>query len=290
MKTIDIHTHGIGGYDTHTKDPEEILAMASIHGSSDVSAIVPTIYSGTLEEMRSQLATIKRAMEAQAEHRSSDAGAAVILGAHLEGPFLNPIRAGALDPATFIEPGEYPLRSLVEGFEDVIKIITVAPELSGGPELITRCAKAGISVSMGHTDATFHEAEAGFHHGAKGITHFMNAARPFHQREPGIIGFGLLNPHIFVELIADPFHLHPRSIELVFRLKDPSKIMIVSDTVKETPVMVRDRRKEAIIDGNGALKGGSMTVTEAAQRLMSLDFDKDAVTRAAGTNQAVYLG
>lgn len=65
MKTIDIHTHGIGGYDTRTNDPEKILAMARIHGSSDVSAIVPTIYSGTLEEMRSQLAAIKRAMEAR---------------------------------------------------------------------------------------------------------------------------------------------------------------------------------------------------------------------------------
>lgn len=172
----------------------------------------------------------------------------------------------------------------------MVKIITIAPELAHGPELITRCAEAGIIVTMGHTDATFHEAEAGFHHGAKGITHFMNAVRPFHQREPGIIGFGLLNPHIFVELIADPFHLHPRSIEIVFRLKDVSKIMIVSDTVKETPVMIRDRGKGAIMDGNGALKGGSMTVTEAARRLMTLGFDKDAVTRAAGTNQGVYLG
>ncbi len=162
------------------------------------------------------------------------AGQAKIIGVHLEGPFLNPAKCGSLNAMTFIEPSEKPFSELVEGFEDIIKIITMAPELDGAPMLIKRISDVGIIVNMGHSDATFEEAEKGFHSGARGITHIFNAMRGFHHREPGIAGFGLLNNDIFIEVIADPFHLHRATLELILKVKNPKRIIIVSDMVRES--------------------------------------------------------
>jgi N-acetylglucosamine-6-phosphate deacetylase len=117
-------------------------------------------------EMRAQLGAVKSAMEEQ-RRNGPDRDEAAILGAHLEGPFLNPGRHGALDPRMFLEARDYHLESITDGFEDIIRIITVSPELDGALRLIRLCADKGITVSMGHSEATFAEAEAGFHHGQR---------------------------------------------------------------------------------------------------------------------------
>ena len=249
MRTIDIHTHGIGDYDTRTTLAEDILEIARIQGSHGVSEILPTIYSGPINEMRKNMAAVKEAMERQIAdfgmrngliptkegHAEWDfqiptpetAGlenSSQILGVHLEGPFLNPLRCGALDSASFLDPTLDNLSRLIEGFGDIVKIITLAPELDGATRLIKAVTDKGITVSMGHSDATYLEAEAGFHAGAKGITHIFNAMCPFHHREPGIAGFGLMNRHVYVEMIADPFHLYLETIKLIFAVKDPRRL------------------------------------------------------------------
>ena len=243
MQTIDIHTHGIDGVDTRTGNVDAILAIAEIHGTSGVTKIVPTLYSSPLREMRAQMETVRKAMEFQKKsvpprtagaERGQGGAPARILGIHLEGPFLNPVKCGALDAPSFSEPGEYALMELLEGFEDIVKIITVAPEIRGAISLIKKMSGMGIVVSMGHSDATYAEAESGFQAGARGITHIFNAMRGMHHREPGIAGFGLLNRDIYIEVIADPYHLHPKTLELVFKIKNRNRILLVSDTVKET--------------------------------------------------------
>jgi N-acetylglucosamine-6-phosphate deacetylase len=287
MRVIDVHTHGLGGYDTTAALPEEILKIAEIHGSYGVSAIVPTIYPAPVDAMRAQIGAVKKAMEVQGG-TGKGVGDAKILGVHLEGPFLNPLRPGALDPSTFISPQGDAYRAIVEGFEDVVRIVTVSPELDGAPGLIKEMADAGVVVSMGHSDATFMEAEAGFHHGARGITHLFNAMRAYHHREPGIAGFGLLNRGVYVEVIGDPHHLHPGAIEMIFRMKDPSKIVIVSDSVEDTGVR-EDRDGGGLRDRSGTLTGGAMTVTEAARRLTRMGFDEEAVRRCITANPEAYL-
>ena len=133
---------------------------------------------------------------------------------------------------------------------------------------------------MGHSDATFSEAEAGFHAGARGITHIFNAMRSFHHREPGIAGFGLINKDIYIEVIADPFHLHPKTLELIFKTKSPEKIIIVSDSVKETPSIPLSSRRgkgrgKGVTDTHkGKLLGGSMTIIESSRRLIQMGFDE----------------
>lgn len=300
MKTIDIHTHGIDGFDTRSGADDDILKIAEISGSYGISEIVLAIYPSSIEVMRENMMTIKKAMEkqdtgymmqdigfeAKKDQTSGIMHQASIIGVHLEGPFLNPTKCGALNGATFIEPTEHNFEKLIDGFEDIVKIITIAPEIRGALQLIKKASDRGIIVSMGHSDATFSEAEAGFNAGAKGITHIFNAMRGFHHREPGIAGFGLMNKDIYIEVIADPFHLHPETLNLIFEMKHHEKIIIVSDSVKATKTLPIN---QCVTDEQGRLQGGSMTIVESSKRLIQMGFDEDIVTRCITTNPERYL-
>src|SRR5208282_4492618 len=158
VKIIDVHTHGLGGHDTRTPDKKEILAIAAAHGALGVAGIVPAIYPAAIKVMRKHMDAVRKAMELQktGAHTKSR-----IIGVHLEGPFLNPLQCGALDATAFLEPTEYHLQKLIEGFEDMVKIITVAPELKGAAGIIRKIADKGIIPSMGHSAATYIEAENG---------------------------------------------------------------------------------------------------------------------------------
>jgi N-acetylglucosamine-6-phosphate deacetylase len=284
MKTIDIHTHGIGGYDTRSADVNHILKIAAIQGSCGVLEIVLTIYPDVIRVMRENMEMIKKAMEIQ--NAAITSGQAKIIGIHLEGPFLNPAKCGSLNATTFIGPSEKPFRELIEGFENMVKIITVAPELEGAPGLIKKISVQGIIVSMGHSDATYEEAEKGFDAGAKGITHLFNAMHGFHHREPGIAGFGLLHKDIYIEIIADPYHLHQATLELILRIKNPQRIIIVSDTVRESKTSLEEK---AVTDSYGKLLGGGMTVLESAQRLIATGYNEEIIMGCITENPHRYL-
>jgi len=308
MKITDIHTHGIGGYDTRTTTEEHILKIAEIQGSYGISDILLTIYPSSIQGMREHMETVRKAMETQqssvqshqsglknqnTSQRSTSVGPfsddyrpATIAGIYLEGPFLNPLQCGSLNAENCIEPTEYAFKELTEGFEDIVKIITVAPEIPGALRLVKKISDMSVLVSMGHSDATYAEAEEGFRAGAKGITHIFNAMRGFHHREPGIAGFGLSNQEVYVEIIADPFHLHDRVIDLVFKIKNPEKIIIISDTVKET---VKEHRRSGVRDDRGKLLGGSMVVTESAKRLIKRGYDEDVIMRCVTEHPERYL-
>jgi N-acetylglucosamine-6-phosphate deacetylase len=283
MKIIDIHTHGMGGLDTQSVSEDHILGIADIHGRNGVSEIIPTIYPANPETMRDNMLAVKKAMEKQ---KSIENDSARIIGMHLEGPFLNPEKCGVLDAGFFIQPDEYSFKKLVEGLEDEIKIITIAPEREGATRLIRSISDSGIIASMGHSDATYAEAEAGYHAGARGITHIFNAMRGIYHREPGIAGFGLLNKDIFIEVIADPYHLDPAIIELIFSVKKRDRIILVSDTVKESGT---GENADAPRNHNARLLGGCMTVKEAAERLIQKGFDLETVNRAISANPENYL-
>ena len=211
---------------------------------------------------------------------------ACIVGVHLEGPFLNPSRCGALNADAFLEPAEYYLQELIEGFEDIVKIITIAPEMQGAERAIGKIADMGIIPSMGHSEATYNEAERGFNAGALGITHIFNAMRNFHHREPGIAGFGLLSQDVYIEVIADPWHLHQAVIDLIFKVKDPAKIIIVSDSVRESKMYVHT---QSVTNSKGELMGGGMSITDAVSRLIETGLDRDLAMNCITENPERYL-
>ena len=281
MKIIDLHTHGLAGFDTQDADPAAMLAIAQAHGMAGAGAIVLSLYAAPIAMMRERMAAVASAME-----RPPLPGAARLLGVHLEGPFLNPAACGALDPASFAVPDTAAWQKLVEGYERIVRTVTVAPELPGAQGLIRLAADSGVRVNMGHSLATYAEAEAGFRAGASGVTHVFNAMRPFHHREPGLAGFAVVNPHVFVEFIGDLAHVHPRVLEILFRMKSPGRLMLVSDSVRVT---TPGGEGAAPMKG-GRLIGGSMTVADAAARLIAAGFDAKAVMRTATETPAAYMG
>ncbi len=315
---IDLHTHGISSFDTATSDFEIILKMAEIHGGYGTSAFLPTIYPAPIKTMRENMEAVKKAMKVQSSRlrpeglkpkgfkvqrckeenpklkiQNSELNSSLltphsslILGMHLEGPFLNTLRCGALEKESFLSPSIRALQELIEGYEDIIKTITIAPELRGALEIIRYLSDRGINVNMGHSDATFKEAEEGFNAGARGITHIFNAMRGFHHREPGISGFGLLNNDIYVEVIADLHHLHPETIKLIFRVKRTERILLISDSIKESKTTGENSPYRL---NDGRIAGSRVTITDCIENLTGLGISREIALRCVEDNPAVYL-
>jgi N-acetylglucosamine-6-phosphate deacetylase len=279
---IDIHTHGIGRYDTRTGRPEHILGMAALHYSEGTEAILPTIFPDTIDEMRKNMEAVRKAMDLQKAKGNS---AARILGVHLEGPFLNPERCGSLDKRLFIKPAVSSLKKLITGYENIIKIITVAPEMSGCLKVIENCREIGIRINMGHSDATYRQAMEGKKAGATGITHLFNAMRSFHHREPGLAGLGLIDEDLYTEVIADGVHLHPKTLELIFSRKRLDRIILVSDSVKG-----KKTGKGAVYNKDGLLAGSAMTISGVVRRLRSVGIPDAEIIEASTDNPARYVG
>lgn len=274
---IDIHVHGAEKYDTHTRRQDDIQQIAGIHGQRGTSALLPTIYPGSVEAMRENMAAVRRAMSAQRE-------GATILGVNLEGPFLNPERAGALDKNSFMEPSVEVFTRLVEDFEDIIKIITIAPELPTALRLIELSREKGFLVHMGHSDASFDQAEEGKRAGATGITHLFNAMRGFHHREPGLAGFGIMDEDVYVEIIADMVHLHQQSLKMIFDMKGLDKILLISDSV-----MGPGWGSGPIRGAGGVLLGSGIPLADAVNNLTMIGIPQEWAVQFASENPMKYL-
>jgi N-acetylglucosamine-6-phosphate deacetylase len=275
---IDVHVHGAENYDTRTRRQDDILHVAKIHGECGTSCILPTIYPASVDEMREHMNAVKRAMSVQQD-------GARILGVHLEGPFLNRECAGSLDRVGFADPSLQTLELLVTGFEDIVKIITLAPELPGALGVIEVCRERGFLVNMGHSDATYEQAEEGKRAGATGITHVFNAMRGFHHREPGLTGFGLMDEDIYVEVIADNAHVHPQSLKMLFDMKPPDKILLVSDSVKGP-----DWGSGPMRGSGGMLLGGGIPLSESIRILIENGVPPERALQFASDNPLQYLG
>lgn len=287
---IDLHTHGVGKYDTNTDKPEEILKIAELHAKAGTTAILPTIYPGSIDKMRRNIEAVRIAMNIQssAKQKASELpsfrASALILGVHLEGPFLNPIKCGALNRTSFIKPTLSSLKKLISGYENIIKVITIAPEIPGALKLIEKCSDMGIRVNMGHSDATYKQAFDGKKAGATGITHIFNAMKPFHHREPGLAGLGLIDEDLYIEVIADGFHLHPKTLELIFGIKRLDRIMLISDSVKGS-----NKKRVPVYGKKGVLAGSGITIKDSIKTLQSIGVPDAEIIEAATDNPLRYL-
>ncbi len=269
MPIIDIHFHGTKNIDVEEiNSPEQVLKISEEY--QEIEGFLLAIYPDEIKRIRQKLSYIKKAMQMQTS-------GVKILGAYLEGPFLNPKKSGALKSEHFFLPDIDKLKQLIDGYEDIIKIITIAPELPNAIRLIETCVSKGIIVSMGHSDATFKEAYEGFRAGARLITHLFNAMREIHHREPGIAGFGLINQEIYIEVIGDGRHLSDEILKWIFEIKNPDRIILVSDMVKDSG----DEQK---------IKGGDINLYRIKERLLSFNFDREKIYNAVYKNPKTLLG
>ena len=235
---VDLQVNGFRGIDVLQATSDEILALGVELARTGVLWYQPTLITAPAELTRLALATIGS---------SSGGPGARILGAHLEGPFLSPERAGAHPPSLLREPDLDLLASfLVAGC--AVSTVTLAPELPRAGELIDGLVGRGITVSLGHTDATAAVAHAAFDQGARTVTHLFNAMRPFGHRDPGVVGAALARSDVIVQLIADGVHLAPEAILTAWRAAR-GRIALVSDAIPAGGL------------GDGAFRVGTVDVT-----------------------------
>jgi N-acetylglucosamine-6-phosphate deacetylase len=220
---IDVHIHGAGGAMCESADAAQIRKISTTLAAFGVTGFLATLATLPPAELRAAVGAIAQVM-------GTETGARV-LGIHLEGPYLNPLRAGA-QAVPFMRPASVrEFDALQEVAGGRIRLVTLAPETEGAIELIAALRARGVNVSVGHSNATADEILAGVRAGATHVTHLFNAMRELHHREPGPIGVGLTEDALSVEVICDGHHLHPRAVELVFRAKPDGKVVMVSDAV-----------------------------------------------------------
>ena len=222
---IDLHVHGCAGF-----EPLGSLAdMARVLAASGTTAFQPTLFPKSPEDLGRDC---QRVASAAAQ---LGAGAARSLGIHLEGPFVNPLRAGALPPAALAAPSPAGLRALLGPATAAgrgVRTMTVAPELPGALDLIRELVQCGVRVSLGHSSATAKEARAGLAAGASGATHLYNAMAPLHHREMGLAGVALCAKDLHVECIGDLVHVGPEALELALRARGARELCLVSDSLR----------------------------------------------------------
>ena len=216
---INIHIHGCNGFDAMDEDPVALDGMRKFLPSCGVTSFLPTTMTMSVDRIKVALKNIRDKM-------NKNFGGAKILGAHLEGPFINAKFKGAQDEK-FILPADFEIFS---DFVDVIKIVTIAPEIAD-ENFIKRCRAENIIVSIGHSAATYEDALTAIELGANHVTHLFNAQTGLHHRKPGIVGAALTSK-VIVELIADNVHVHPAAQKIVAKVKPRDEIILITDSVR----------------------------------------------------------
>ncbi|MGZ3598973.1 MAG: N-acetylglucosamine-6-phosphate deacetylase, partial [Ktedonobacterales bacterium] len=222
---IDVHTHGGGGCNLHTTDAHEISAYARWVPQTGVTAFLIGVVGtpGALPQ-----AQLRASVEAIA---TQSAEAAEPLGIHLEGPYISAERRGAHPHAWLREPNASEIEEVLAITSGNLRLITLAPELPGATEIMRRLIQANVTVSIGHTDATYEQTLEALALGATHVTHCCNAMRPLHHREPGPIGAIARAPQVYGELIADGVHVHPAMMDILVRILGPERTIVITDAL-----------------------------------------------------------
>jgi N-acetylglucosamine-6-phosphate deacetylase len=286
---IDVHVHGAEGHDV-LDATNAVPTLAALLPKYGVTAFCPTTVACTPAALRAVLDQVR------AERLSPRAGASRVLPAHLESNFINPTFCGAQPLRCLRVPTDGPVRGDVrpasaESFSaaDVlaeidraqpdVAIVTLAPELPGGLDLVKRLTAAGHRASLGHSGATFEEGEAAIAAGATQATHLFNRMPPLGHREPGLAGAVLARDEVAAEIICDGRHVHPAVIAMALAAKDPSRVMAISDatagaglpsgsraTLGGRPITVRN---DAAYLDDGTLAGSTATMDRVFRTLVT---------------------
>lgn len=246
---IDMHIHGISGFDAMDKNYNSINSMSKSLLKHGVTSFVPTTMTVDIDSIKNSVENISKAMIKGVE-------GANIAGIHIEGPFISSEMVGAQDPKYVRKPSKKDFEYIVGPYSNNIKTVTIAPEVDGAVEFIKYIASLGINASCGHTNGKYDDLVCGIKAGISHATHLYNAMRGFHHREPGIVG-GIFDTGITTEIIADGIHSHFAAVRCAYRLKGPDKLALITDAM-----MACDMK-----DGNYTLGGQKVYVKDGAARI-----------------------
>ena len=264
---IDLHVWG---------DPQAVSREAASHGTT---AFLTSIAPDPLPDLCKRLAALRG---------SGGFEGAQCLGAHLEGPFVNPRRAGALPKRWMRPPSITELHALAG--EGNIRMITFAPELPGAREAIRWCRRRRIVASLGHSDADASTALAAIEAGASAVTHVFNAMRPFHHRDPTLLAVALTDPRLTAMVILDGVHVNAYAFRLLLRAKGAERIALVTDSIRHHGWDVTKRRG-AYYTRQGILAGSGLTMIRAVRNATaSGGASLEEAVRMAAESPARLLG
>lgn len=289
---IDVHIHGAMGVDTMQASAAQLDLVSGFLAGSGVTGWLPTLVPAPNADYERAIAAIKQATPL--------GGGARILGVHYEGPFVNSAQCGALRAQYFRS------FSSVKDLDDLPLIgpgakqmITLAPEVAGGIELVRELKRRGWIVSIGHTRASFELLEEAYAAGARHMTHFMNAMAPLHHRSAGPVGWGLLRDEVTCDLIADGIHLDREMLRLLLKSKGAERLSLISDAVAAAgmgdgnyeiwgeTITVKDGRTA---NARGAIAGSVITMLDAVRMMLSLGATETDIAMMAAGNPAKLLG
>lgn len=272
---IDVHVHGGMGCDTMDADPDALVEMARFYASHGVTGFLATTWTDTRARIDAALNTIARCVGRMP-------GGSTLLGAHLEGPYLNAVRGGAQNRELIrrADPDEaMPWLKL-----GIIRLVTVAPEFDENAWFIRECRARGVTVSMGHTDATYEQATRAIDAGVTHATHTFNAMSPLQHRAPGVVGAVMGDDRVRCELIADNVHIHPGAMRALWKAKGRN-IVLISDAIRaagksdgDYPV---DERTIHVREGIARLEDGTLAGS-------TLTMDRGVANFARATGQSIY--
>ena len=264
---IDLHVHGAMGHEVMDASSSALEEMARFYASHGVTSFLATTWTASRSSIMEALHLVEE-MQGQIE------SGATLLGAHLEGPYLNPSRCGAQD-VNFIRRAER--EEALEFLESgVIRLLALAPEYDENLWLIEECVRRGITVSAAHTTANYEQMQKAVEHGITHLTHSYNAMQGLGHRELGTIGAGMTLPQIHCELIADNTHVHPAAQKILVDVKGTSGVILVTDAIRAAGLpegdYTLDERSIHIQDGavrlpDGTLAGSVLTMERALQNL-----------------------
>lgn len=223
---IDIHFHGCYGNDLCDADEDGLREMLMYELKSGITSVCPASMTYNEEKLTEIFAEVKNFIE-----NNSDKDCATIHGINMEGPFISHNKKAAQNGKFICDPDIDMFDRVRKASGDNIKLVTVAPEISGALDFIKEASKYA-HVSLGHTCATYEEAMSGFKAGASHVTHFYNGMSSFEHRHPGLIGAASDNDSCFVELIADGIHTSYSAIRMAMKLIGGERLVLISDSMR----------------------------------------------------------
>lgn len=271
---IDIHNHGNYGHDTMEATIEALDSMSSFHLKNGVTGFLPTTITAPPEGIKRAIKNVVEYIEIQKNRNENERVKSQVLGLYLEGPYFSEAKKGAQSLEYIKNPDIKELDEFISISNNNVKIVSLAPELKGATETISYLKAKGITISAGHSNATFEEAKAGVDRGITLTTHLYNGMRSFSHRDPAIIGAALIDERVACEMICDGIHIHPAAMELAVKMKGKDGIVLISDAVMAA----------GLEDGEYELGGKRVFVKNGEVRLPEGNLAGSTLT----LNKAVY--
>jgi N-acetylglucosamine-6-phosphate deacetylase len=288
---IDVHIHGARGFDMMDGTVESVEEVSRSCASAGCTSFLATSVTSSLERLLGMIEAVKKVI-------GKEPGAK-IAGMHLEGPYLHPKRKGMQNEAYLRHPDIAEMQKILEVGGNLIKMVTIAPELPGGFELISFLKEKGIIVAIAHSEANYDQAKNAFSLGASHITHCFNAMRPIHHRDPGLIVAAFEDEKVSLQAIVDDVHLHPAIVRLMYRIKGPEKMVLVTDAMQAMGMgdgkynfgghEVEVKNGVATLN-DGTLASSTVTMNEALEKTVNCGIPLAEAVKMATKTPADILG